>query len=244
MSALKEFNTSANQLTGGVPSLSGLSALQYFDVSQNQLTGTLPALTGLTALQRFYVNNNQLTGAIPAVPSPSALLTSNSALCPNQLTNSTNAAWDAATPNATWNIGCIAARPMQTVTFGPAPTLLVGGSGTVSATAAPSRGSSAAIVYTSLTAAICGVNPATGAVTAQAAAVFGNACVIAADKSGDTAYNSAVQVRQNITITASSCRLDVNGDLALSSSVDGVLIARYLLGFRGATLIARPQRME
>src|SRR5712692_11863945 len=75
-----------NNLTGTIPSLTGLTALQSFDVSTvcpsfmcsspNQLTGPIPSLTGLTALQSFDVSNacpsfclshNQLTGTIPSL---------------------------------------------------------------------------------------------------------------------------------------------------------------------------------
>ena len=64
---LQRFYVSNNQLTGAIPSLSGLTNLQYFYVSNNQLTGAIPSLSGLTNLQDFYVENNQLTGAIPSL---------------------------------------------------------------------------------------------------------------------------------------------------------------------------------
>ena len=238
LSALREFYVAQNLLTGNLPSLSGLAALEYFDVSQNELTGSIPSLSGLTSLQRFYVNNNQLTGAIPAVPAPSALLSENSQLCPNQLTNSTNAAWDAATPGATWDIGCISPRIESTLTFGAAPTLLLGGSGNVSTTVAPLPGSSIATAYTSLSPTVCSVDISSGAVVVLPAAIYGDFCTIAADKSGDLIYNSAPQAQQNIRISASVCSLDVNGDFSLSPATDGVLIARYLLGLRGSALTA------
>jgi hypothetical protein len=70
------------------------------------------------------------------------------------------------------------------------------------------------------------------------AAIYGDFCTIAADKSGDLIYNSAPQAQQNIRISASACSLDVNGDFSLSPTTDGVLIVRYLLGFRDSALIA------
>ncbi|MES2934751.1 MAG: hypothetical protein V4805_14830, partial [Pseudomonadota bacterium] len=65
--ALGGFSVNANKLTGPIPSLTGLTALQNFYVSHNQLTGAIPSLNGLTALQNFDAANNQLTGAIPAL---------------------------------------------------------------------------------------------------------------------------------------------------------------------------------
>ena len=64
---LQYFNVRSNQLTGSIPSLTGLTNLQYFNVHSNQLTGSIPSLTGLTNLQYFDVSSNQLTGSIPSL---------------------------------------------------------------------------------------------------------------------------------------------------------------------------------
>lgn len=106
---LQRFYVSNNQLTGAIPSLSGLTNLQVFYGNNNQLTGAIPSLSGLTNLQRFYVNNNQLTGTPPAAPA--TLLADNSALCPNYLStpSPTDAAWDTATGSTPWSAGCTAA---------------------------------------------------------------------------------------------------------------------------------------
>jgi hypothetical protein len=189
-------------------------------------------------LRFFRVENNQLTGAIPAVPAPiNSLATAGSDLCPNQLTVSLNASWDDATPGATWNIGCTAARRGQTLTFGVAPTLTVGGSGTVTATATPLPNSANPVVYASLTLEVCSVNAASGLVTVQPGASDDDTCTVTADKAGDATANSAPQVRQNITI-GSICRLDINRDGARNAGIDGLLIQRYLLGLRGDALIS------
>jgi Leucine-rich repeat (LRR) protein len=108
LTALRSFSVWGNQLTGTIPALTGLAELGGFNVRNNQLTGSMPDLTGLSKLTSFHIENNQLTGAIKPVPSPTnALLAEGSALCPNQFTASVDAAWDAATPGATWNIGCV-----------------------------------------------------------------------------------------------------------------------------------------
>ena len=39
-------------------------------------------------------------------------------------------------------------------------------------------------------------------------------------------------------LTAPLCNLDINGDAAVTPENDGLLLLRYALGFRGATLIA------
>ncbi len=185
------FDAHNNRLTGAIPSLAGLPLLRSIEVQNNQLSGAIPSLAGLTDLRAVRVENNQLSGALPILPSPSPLETGQSDLCENQLTISANADWDAATPGATWDIGCIAPRPQQVLTFGAAPTLLVGGSGAVSASATPTT-TDTSVVYASLTPLVCSVNPASGLVNVLPAAIAGNICTISADKVGTPAINSAV----------------------------------------------------
>jgi hypothetical protein len=200
LSALQGFYAGFNQLTGAMPSLAALTSLEFFRVEDNQLTGNLPSLAGLNALKVFYVANNQMSGVIPSVPSPTnALAAGLSALCPNQLTVASDTAWDAAT-GVTWSTGCTAALASQTLSFGTAPILNPGSTAAVTATSNPSPGSSAPVVYSSLTPAVCGVVAGSGAVTVLPAAVVGNICTIAADKAGDAAFNAAAQVQQSMTI--------------------------------------------
>ncbi len=203
LSALESFYAQNNALTGSVPALAGLTALTNFRAENNQLTGALPSLAGLNSLRVFYVRNNQLSGAVVAVPSPTNALTAAlSALCPNQLTVSVDAAWDAATGSTPWSTGCTAPRNAQTLAFGAAPSLIPSGTGTVTATASPTPNSAAPVAYSSLSPLICTVNSSSGLVTVSASAVAGNACIIAANKAGDAAFNSAPQVQQSITIVA------------------------------------------
>jgi Leucine-rich repeat (LRR) protein len=216
LSALRYFDVSSNQLTGTIPALTGLSALASFRADQNQLTGAIPALNGLSDLRIFRVENNQLTGAIPAVPAPTnALFAGSSDLCPNQLTVSVDAAWDAATGSTPWSTDCTAALPNQTLTFGAAPTLTVGGTGTVTATAAPTPNSANPVVYASLTPLVCSVNAASGLVTVQPSAVAGDTCTLTADKAGDATANSAPQVQQSIVIVAAP----INGTCGTANGV-------------------------
>jgi hypothetical protein len=103
---LQNFNVSGNQLTGPIPALTGLTNLRSFFAYNNQLTGTIPALTGLTNLQYFQVNNNRLTGNVPSVPTPSALVAGGSFLCPNALNRTPDPAWDTATGLTPWCANC------------------------------------------------------------------------------------------------------------------------------------------
>jgi Divergent InlB B-repeat domain/IPTL-CTERM motif len=220
LTALQDVLVADNQLTGAIPSLAGLTALSSFDASNNQLTGSVPPITDLSAMAFFNVSFNQLTGAIPSVPTASVLRAGGSALCPNQLTVSPDTAWDAATPGATWDVGCIAPLPQQVLTFDPAPPLFVGGTGTVAVTVTPNPASAALVVFSILSRALCSVD-ATGLVTVLPAATVGSVCTIAADKSGDAGVNSAVQAQQSITIQGLAVTFTVtpsttNGDGLIS----------------------------
>lgn len=232
---LQSFYAGGNRLTGAISSLAGPTALRHYRVEGNQLTGGLPSLAALSALEVFAVSGNQISGPVVPVPTSNALVAEMSTLCPNQLTVSTDAAWDAATPGALWSTGCTAVLAQQVLTFGPVPTLVVGGSGTVAVTSNPSPGSAAPILYSSLTPSICSVNNTTGLATVLANVPMGSICTVAANKAGDATINSAVQVAQAIKISG-ICRLDVNDDGQRTAEVDGVLIARYIAGTRGAAL--------
>jgi hypothetical protein len=203
LTQLLAFQVYENRLTGSIPALSGLNNLVNFSVRDNQLTGSIPSLAGLNALIRFRIENNQLGGAIPAVPAPTnALLSSESALCPNQLTVSVDAAWDAATGSTPWSSGCTAALPNQTLTFGPPPVLVPGGSGSVAVTVSPLPGSSFSIVYGTLTPDVCSSGGMTPLVTVLPNAPIGSICIIRADKPGDATANTAPRARQSIVISA------------------------------------------
>lgn len=103
---LQELDLSDNQLGGNIPSLTGLTQLQGIRLHNNRLTGGLPSLAGLSALTGIDVGNNLLTGAVSAVPSPNNLAANSSRLCPNAITASTDAAWNAATGVTPWSRDC------------------------------------------------------------------------------------------------------------------------------------------
>ena len=89
----------------------------------------------------------------------------------------------------------IEARP-QTISYSAAPSLAIGNSATVSATAS----SGLAVSYSSVTPAVCSVNSSTGVVISISA----GACIIAANQSGNTRYAPAPQVMQSIPVGSGS----------------------------------------
>ena len=82
----------------------------------------------------------------------------------------------------------------QTISFGNAPTVTVGGAGNVSATAS----SGLTVTFASSTPTICSVSGAT--VTGLAAGT----CTITANQAGNTSYSAASQLTQNITVGKSA----------------------------------------
>jgi uncharacterized protein YrrD len=86
----------------------------------------------------------------------------------------------------------------QTIAFGTAPTLALGGTATVLATAS----SGLAVTFSSQTASICTVDSSSGLVTDLTAGT----CTIAANQTGNSVYASAAQVTQNIVVTDKSLR--------------------------------------
>jgi len=72
---LTTFRCYINQLTGSIPSLSGLNNLTIFECFDNQLTGPIPSLSGLNNLTTFRCSRNQLTGSIPSLSGLNNLVT-------------------------------------------------------------------------------------------------------------------------------------------------------------------------
>ncbi|ADE11706.1 autotransporter domain-containing protein [Sideroxydans lithotrophicus] len=80
----------------------------------------------------------------------------------------------------------------QTITFGTAPAVNVGGTGTVSATAS----SGLAVTFTSLTSSVCTVTAGT-----TVNGVTTGTCTIAANQAGNANWTTAAQVTQTFSIT-------------------------------------------
>ncbi|MDH2918587.1 MAG: hypothetical protein PXX73_05280, partial [Sideroxydans sp.] len=116
----------------------------------------------------------------------------------------------------------------QTITFGAAPALAVGGTGTLQATAS----SGLAVSFSSTTPSICSV---TGNVVSALSA--GN-CVVAANQAGDANYNAATQVTQTLTFIhlapiarAATLTVPLNtpATLDLAASITGTSLTGVML---------------
>lgn len=237
---LTHFNASFNRLTGEIAPLTGLTSLQSLELHQNQLTGSIPILNG-SPLTKLTVNGNQLSGAVPTAPAQ--LTPELSWLCPNQLTPSADAAWDAATFGAgAWSANCIAPRLSQTLNVNAPGTQSTGSVAAYGVIITPSPGSSAPHVALSLTPSICTATATATGVTVDVAVStrIGSRCRYAVNKAGDATYNSTTHIERSILIVRNvnpnTCKLDADGNGELSPGKDDVLVMRYLMGFRGSAL--------
>jgi hypothetical protein len=201
--SLEFFDADQNRLTGSIPPLAELTQLKSFEVYNNQLTGSLPPLGALGSLRVIRVENNQLSGALPTPPS--SLIPAGSNLCLNQFTDSQSNAWNIAVTGSaatSWNTNCIPVRNQLLLSFGAPPVLTPGNFGPLNVTVSPAP-SSQPLLFASLTPSVCSIRVAQlGDVSVSPNAPVGAVCTITADMAGDTTYNSAPQVQQDIVITA------------------------------------------
>ncbi|MFO1422051.1 MAG: IPTL-CTERM sorting domain-containing protein [Candidatus Competibacteraceae bacterium] len=109
----------------------------------------------------------------------------------------------------------------QTITFNPAPTVVVGGTGTVSATG----GGSGNPVTFSTVSTDCSVDPNTGVVTGINAGA--NNCVIAANQAGNANYNAAPQVTQTFSIGQATTTTTITSDTPDPSMVNQQVVVNY-----------------
>ncbi len=219
------YHVSNNQLRGSMPSLSGIPTIENFYADNNLLTGTLPSLAGLPALKRIRLGNNQFRGAAPTYPTGSPLLANESALCPNQLTDSFDIGWDLATRGSallSWHNGCSGTLLSQSLSIGATGATYAGFLGPVIAYAFPlGANSSAPIVYNSITPYVCSVGLTTGIVFVRNNADVGEVCTITADKAGDLFFYSADQVRTTLTVEATVSSFERAALIDLYNSTDG-----------------------
>jgi hypothetical protein len=107
----------------------------------------------------------------------------------------------------------------QSITFGVVPTIVVGGTGVVSAVGGASGN---AVIFTSMTPTICSVSGTT------VAGIAAGTCTIAANQAANAAYSAATQVTQNIsvnlaaqtigTISFTPATLNVSGTTTVSAN--------------------------
>jgi len=129
--------------------------------------------------------------------------------------------------------GCVGDGPAvearsQSVSFSAAPSLALGATATVSATAS----SGLAVSYSSTTPAVCTVNSGTGVVTAISAGT----CIIAANQSGNTQYAPAPQATQSIPVSSNPSQaisfgavpdLSLGGTASVSATASSGLPVTY-----------------
>ena len=148
-----------------------------------------------TASSGLPVSYSSTTPAVCSVNSGTGVVTDITAgtciIAANQSGNSQYAP----APQVTQSLSVIF-DPNQTISFGAVPTLTLGGTATVVATAS----SGLPVTYSSTTPTVCTVDSSSGLVTDLTA----GACIIAADQAGDVNFNAAPQVTQTITVSALS----------------------------------------
>ncbi|MES2582647.1 MAG: DUF4347 domain-containing protein [Pseudomonadota bacterium] len=159
-------------------------------------TGTVTTTGGGSNIARVYASTtlaactvNSGTGVVTGV----AVGTNNCTITADQAGNASYNA--AAQASQTFSIAAIA----QSITFGAAPTVVVGSTGTATATGGASGNP---VVYASSTPAACTVDSSTGVVTGIVAGT--NNCTITADQAGNTSYSAAAQTSQTFGITAAT----------------------------------------
>jgi hypothetical protein len=139
-----------------------------------------------------------------------ALATGNCIVAANQ---TGNASYDAAS-QVTQTISVIAAA--QSVSFGLAPTLSVGGKSTVTAVGG---GSGLAVTFSSTTPTICTV------VGSSVTALATGSCIVVANQAGNANYTSAVQATQTIDVSAGSQTISFGSAPLLSVGATGLVTA-------------------
>lgn len=109
----------------------------------------------------------------------------------------------------------------QTITFGAAPTLVVNGTATVSATAS----SGLPVSFSSLTSSVCTVS---GSVASGLAA---GSCTVAANQAGDSTYSTAPQVTQSfaVVVATNTPRLANISTRGQVQTGDGVMIGGFII---------------
>lgn len=168
---------------------------------QSVTFGAAPSLTlggtatvSATASSGLAVTYSSATPAVCGVDGSGLVTGLAGGTCTIAANQAGNASW-APAPQATQSI-TVAVDPRQTIAFGAAPALTLGGAATVSATAS----SGLPVTYGSLTPAVCSVNPDSGLVTDIA---LGD-CIIAADQGGDGTYHAALRVTQTLSVAIPS----------------------------------------
>ncbi|MDH3342387.1 MAG: fibronectin type III domain-containing protein [Gammaproteobacteria bacterium] len=157
--------------------------------------GTAPSMTygggsgtvSATATSGLTVTFASTTPLVCSV-SGTTVTTVTAGTCTIAANQSGNAAYNAA-PQVTQSFSI--AKAAQAISFNPAPTVVVDGTGTVSATGGASGN---AVTFGSTTPSVCSVSGST------VTGIIAGTCTIAANQAGNTNYSAAPQATQSITV--------------------------------------------
>ncbi len=114
-------------------------------------------------------------------------------------------------------------RTDQTITFGAAPTPTYAPSGTFQVTATAT--SSLPVTFSSQTPSVCTTSSTSSPATVNI--LTAGLCTIAADQAGDSNYNAAPQVTQNITIDKATTTTTITGDTPDPSIVNQLVTVNF-----------------
>ena len=187
-------------------------------VTQELTFGAVPAITvgsvgtvSATASSGLAASFSSSTEDICAVSGSNVtgLTAGTCIIVANQAGNATYNAATAVTQNFIIGAGT------QTLTFGTAPAITVGSSGTVSATA----DSGLAASFSSSTAGVCTVNGS------NVTGITADNCIITATQAGNTNYNAATAVTQNINIGKGTQVLTFGAAPAITMGSSGTVSA-------------------
>ena len=178
----------ATQATQSITVGSGSQAIGAISFSPTSLVVGGTTTASATATSGLAVTYTSTTTGV-CTASGSTVTGVAAGTCTIAANQSGNANYNAAT-QATQNITI--GKGSQTVSFAAAPAIVVGGTGTVSATAT----SGLAVIYSSTTPSVCTVSGST--VTGIAAGT----CTITANQTGNANYNAAMQVTQSFSVIA------------------------------------------
>lgn len=118
----------------------------------------------------------------------------------------------------------------QTLVFGTIPGLIVGGSGSLSAT---SDKGLTPVTLSSNTPSVCSISG--GTVTA----LLAGTCAITATQAGNGSYASATATLSFTILSAPvGCNLHMDSPNPLSATVEGLILMRAMLGFTGSAVTA------
>jgi hypothetical protein len=209
--------TAPTVTTGSTSSLTTTSATLNGTVNDNGSDTTITFNFGLDTGYGSSVSAGTVAAGSGVTPVSAAIsgLTCNTTY--HFRVNASNAAGSVSGNDATFTTSaCLA----QSITFGTAPTIVVGGTGTVSATGG---GSGNPVTFSPQTPAVCTTSGTNGTTVTG---VTTGTCTIAANQAGNASYTAAQQVTQSFTVTPNTATLTVslfgNGRGSVNSDPAGI----------------------